>query len=162
MTKVRNRARATLQRPATKKGGQAPRPQNMIQQLRADAVMSAQHLARSNTDRYLDETASSTYKSETDAKAAMARILEAGTLEDFTVDVLPVPFLNPGDNVKVSRPSPIGSDTGDSTYKFRIASYSFPIHVGDSMSIGYTRKILDPKHAKARFLKKKATHKHGN
>jgi hypothetical protein len=162
MSTVRNRARATLQRPATHKGGKPPRPQNMVQTLRADAVMSAQHLARSNNPRFLDEKGAATYKSEVDAKAAMDQILRAGTTATYTLDVLPVPFLNPNDNVKVSRPSPIGSDTNDSTYKFQVKSFSFPIHVGDGMSLGYTRKVLDPKHAKARFLKKKATHKHGN
>ena len=158
MSKVRNKAVATIQRQPTHKTGQTPPPITVIEKLRPNQTMSAQSLERNGVDRYLLEKGTGTYKSTSDAKNAATHILSAGTTEDVTLDVMPVPFLQPYDQVKVQRPVPVGSSADTTVKLFKVKSFSLPLHVGDGMSLGYTRKVLDPRHSKPRFIKAKAKH----
>jgi len=166
MSKVRNRAQAKIQRQPTHKGGQQPPPVTVTEVLLPHQTMSAQNLGRSGTPRFLDEKATATYKKTADAEDGAIRLLKQGTTEDVTLDILPVPFLQPLDRVSIERPLPEGSNSDSQVLHLRVRSFSFPIHVGDGMSLGYTRTVLDPKHAKARFHKAKVKHgkqkkKHG-
>lgn len=155
LTDIRNRARAHVQKKPAHKDGDPPAPVIYTITRKPVDPLSAQSLKRNGVARYLDaDNDSKDYKKANAAKAAAKKEL-AGYSEEVELDIIPVPFLDPYDTVIVEQ-----HGEGSGTLKFKVHKYSFPLHTGDSMSIGYNRRLLDPKHTKARHRRLRRKHHH--
>lgn len=153
LSEVRNRARTTMQKNPAHKAGNPPSPVVFTSTRQPNDPLSAQSLQRNGVPRYLDaDSSGSDFKAEAQAKKAGLAAL-GGYSEDVNVDIIPVPFLNPFDYVQVEE-----HGQGSGLIRFKVRKFSFPLHAGDSMSLGYTRRILDPKHAKVRHRTIKQKH----
>lgn len=143
MSAVRNRARAlvTTKPPGTETVTVQP-----------GESFAPGRLGRSGISRFLDAPLPSRkFRKVADARDAATSLLTQADEITVTLDILPIPDLDPHDRVQVT-------DSSGSRATFKITNFSFPLHVGDGMAINYNRKLLDPKNAGARFKRHKVKH----
>ena len=113
--------------------------------LPAGNPLSPQRLGRNGRPAYLLETVDNDHiKTNRDAHELAVKLVNERARQAVSVefDAMPVPHLDPGDLVRV--------DSGYWMQDFRIYRYSIPIGVGDSMSVGYTRRMLKGRKARSR------------
>lgn len=119
---------------ATPKGAKAPITYSTVAP--ASHPLSPQALGRNGVPRYLPAfVQDDTIRSVAEAKVVADHQLSQGLLEAVTasLDVLPLPHLEPGDVVTAY------TDEGHVT--FRLSSFSLPLTTGGSMSVGYLRNV---------------------
>lgn len=121
-------------------------PKGSKKHVHATAVAPRSHpLSPYRIGRYLlpdgQITQDDSVKTTHEAQQLASRLVADGLLQsvDVAFDALPVPFLEPGDLCHVA--------TDDGSITFRLQKFSIPLTAGDSMSVGYTRRV-SLKHAR--------------
>ena len=111
--------------------------------------LSPHRLGRNGTPRYIAEfIVDDTIRSNKEAVKVAERTLRDRLRQavEVSMDVLPVPHLEPGDTIGVSY--------GDIEATARLQQFGFSLTSDGSMSIGYTRRVSRPSRSRRRVNRK--------
>lgn len=145
---VRNAVRVTGKAPKGKKGTKEPKhPPKIVGKAVApsDHPLSPARLGRNGQPRYIAEfvdapAAGTNAQAAKVAKARLAQLLDE--LVTVTFDALVVPHLDPGDVIAVR--------TSEFAARQRLSSFSLPLAVDGTMSVGYNRRTKVKRRRKKR------------
>jgi len=98
--------------------------------------LSPQKLGRNGVPRYLLEVIEDdAIRTKTEAEEKAGAVLNDKLLQtvDVSFDAMPIPHLEPGDMVRIQ--------TEEYATTFRMREFSIPLVAGDSMSVGYQKRM---------------------